>query len=64
MNFRKQGFEIKNNFISRDKCQYLISEIHKNINSVNSYGIRNIDRKVSAISSLANSKYLLFSKYF
>lgn len=61
MNFRKQGFEIKKNFLSHDKCQYLISEIQENINSVNNYGIRNIDKKVSAIGYLANSKYLLNS---
>ncbi|BAY80870.1 hypothetical protein NIES267_03350 [Calothrix parasitica NIES-267] len=59
MNFRKQGFAIKNNFLSDDKCKYLISEIKDNINSVNNYGVRNIDRKVSAVGSVANSKYLL-----
>jgi len=61
MNFRKQGFAIKTNFLSPDKCKYLISEITESINSVNNYGVRNIDRKVRAISSMASSKYLLNS---
>lgn len=61
MSFRKQGFEIKTSLLSSDKCKYLISEIKENINSANNYGIRNIDRKVSAIGSIANSKYLLNS---
>ena len=61
MNFRKQGFAIKTNFLSPDKCKYLISEITDSINSVNNYGVRNIDRKVTAIDSMASSKYLLNS---
>ena len=59
MNFRKHGFQIKTNFLSTDKCKYLISEIEENINSGSNYGVRNIDKKVSAIAYLANSKYLL-----
>ncbi len=61
MNFKKQGFEIKPNFISINKCKYLISEIEENINSVSNYGIRNIDKKVNAIASVANSKSFLNS---
>ena len=59
MNFKKQGFEIKTNFISIDKCKYLISQIEENINSANNYGIRNIDKKVNAIASVAHSKCFL-----
>lgn len=59
MSFKKKGFEIKSNFISIDKCNYLISQIEENINSLNNYGIRNIDKKVNAIASVARSKYLL-----
>jgi len=61
MNFRKQGFEIKTNFLPIDKCKYLISEIEENISSASNYGIRNIDKKVNAISSVAGSKDLLNS---
>jgi ectoine hydroxylase-related dioxygenase (phytanoyl-CoA dioxygenase family) len=61
MNFQKKGFEIKTNFISIDKCKYLISEIEQKINSASNYGIRNIDKKVNAIASVAGSKYLLNS---
>ena len=61
MNFRKQGFVIKTNFLSPEQCKYLISEITESINSVNNYGVRNIDRKVRAVGSMASSKYLLNS---
>ena len=61
MNFKKKGFEIKTNFISIDKCEFLISEIEEKINSASNCGIRNIDKKVNAIASVALSKYLLNS---
>ncbi len=61
MNFKKQGFAIKTNFISIDQCKYLISQIEENINSASNYGIRNIDKKVNAIASVAGSKSFLNS---
>lgn len=46
MNFQNKGFKIKTNFISIDKCKFLISEIEENINSASNCGIRNIDKKI------------------
>jgi len=59
MSFQKQGFEIRKNFISTEKCNYLISKIEGKFNSFNDYAIRNIDKKVNSIADFALSKYLL-----
>ncbi|MCJ8278767.1 MAG: phytanoyl-CoA dioxygenase family protein [Rivularia sp. ALOHA_DT_140] len=61
MSFQKQGFEIITNFISTEKCKYLISEIEDKFNSFDNYAIRNIDKKINSIACFALSTYLLNS---